>query len=64
MQNLKLFSCQTSEEIGQLVKAGANVNVRHGDGTTPLMRRAEKGRLDLVLELLHHRANVNLQDEV
>lgn len=64
MQNLKLFSCQTREEIGHLVKGGANINIRHGDGTTPLMRYAEKGRLDLVLELLDHNANLNLQDEV
>ena len=63
-QDLKLFMCKTREDVGQLVKAGANVNTRHGDETTPLMRHAQSGDKDLVLELLECHANVDLQDEV
>lgn len=61
---MKLFSCKTREEINELIKVGAKVNTRCGDETTPLMRYAEWGSGDLVQELVHHRANVDLQDEV
>ena len=63
-QNLKLFSCKTREEIGQLIKAGAKVNFRGVNETTSLMTHALNGTLDLVQELLDHHANVDLQDEV
>lgn len=56
--------CKTREEIVQLIKAGAIVNTRRSDETTPLMIHAEKGSLDLVQELLFHDAHVDLQDEV
>ena len=61
---MKLFLCKTREEISQLIKAGAKVNTRHGDETTPIMVHAQRGSIDLVLELLYHHANVDLQDEV
>lgn len=64
MQNLELFTCKTREQIGKLVKSGAKVNFRDGDGTTALMRHAQRGSLDLVVELLECQAIVDLQDEV
>ena len=63
-QDLELFTCKTREDIGQLVKAGANVDTRHGDETTPLMRHAQNGNHDLTLELLECNAKLDLQDEV
>ena len=47
-----------------MIKAGAKVNTRHGDETTPIMVHAQRGSIDLVQELLYHHANVDLQDEV
>ena len=64
IQNLKLFSCKTREEVSHLIKGGAKVNTRHGDETTPIMIHAQRGSIDLVQELLYHHANVDLQDEV
>ena len=47
-----------------MIKVGGRVNTRHGDETTPIMVHAQGGSIELVQELLHHHANVDLQDEV
>ena len=47
-----------------MVRLGAKVDARRGNETTPIMVHAEGGSLDLVQELLHHNANIDLQDEV
>ena len=50
--------------VQKLVKKGAKVDERRGDGTTPLMVHAEQGNKEVVRELIRQSANVDLQDEV
>ena len=59
-----LFKCTTAEMVQKLVKKGAKVDERRGDGTTPLMVHAEQGSKEVVRELIRQSANVDLQDEV
>ena len=59
-----LFKCTTAEVVQKLVKKGAKVDERRGDGTTPLMVHAEQGSKEVVRELIRQSANVDLQDEV
>lgn len=50
--------------VQKLIKKGAKVDERRGDGTTPLMVHAEQGSKEVVRELIRQSANVDLQDEV
>jgi ankyrin repeat protein len=50
------------EDARALVSLGANVNVRTGDGRTPLMLAARYGSVALVELLLRHGARPNLRD--
>ena len=59
-----LFKCTTAEMVQKLVKKGAKVDERRGDGTTPLMVHAEQGSKEVVRELIRQSVNVDLQDEV
>ena len=59
-----MFKCTTAEVVQKLVKKGAKVDERRGDGTTPLMVHAEQGSKEVVRELIRQSANVDLQDEV
>jgi ankyrin repeat protein len=45
--------------IQELVKRGANVNVKSSEGVTPLMRAAFNGQVDLVRLLISSKANLN-----
>lgn len=46
-------------EIGALIKNGADVNGRFGNGSTPLMQAADTGRVDMVELLIKKGAQVN-----
>ena len=59
-----MFICKTAEGVRKLIKEGAKVDERRGDGATPLMVHVESGNKNVVQELINHDANVDLQDEV
>ena len=48
----------------QLVKEGARVDERRGDGATPLHVHAENGNCAVVAELLREKADIDSKDEV
>ena len=52
-----------ADRVRTLLAAGADCNVRDGDGATALMLAAHAGRLDLVGALIDAGANVNASDE-
>ncbi len=52
------------ENIDTLIKAGATVDLRSGDGVTPLMYTAKFGDLRSVRILLEAGAKINLQDSL
>ena len=51
------------EEVKELLKKGANPNVREKDGDTPLHVAARKGSVDVVELLLKHGADPNILDK-
>lgn len=59
-----MFSCKTAERVQQLLKEGAKVNDKRGDGSTPLIAHAESGNLSVVKELISVGANVDEKDQV
>ena len=48
----------------KLVKEGARVDDKRGDGATPLIVHTELGSLEVVKVLIELNTNVDLQDEV
>ena len=48
----------------RLLKGGANVDERRGDGATPLHVHAESGNCDVVTELLSGNADIDSRDKV
>ena len=53
-------------EVRDLIKAGADINARNGNGTTPLMyaktHAFSTGKTDIMKLLLEHGADPQLQD--
>ena len=50
--------------LRKLVKGGARVDDRRGDGATPLIVHTEQGNFEVVKLLIEFNANVDLQDQV
>ena len=48
----------------RLLKEGARVDERRGDGATPLHVHAENGNCGVVAELLREKANIDSKDKV
>ncbi|HUX73097.1 MAG TPA: quinoprotein dehydrogenase-associated putative ABC transporter substrate-binding protein [Steroidobacteraceae bacterium] len=48
--------------VGYLLKVGAHVEARDGDGYTPLINAARFGFLDIARSLIAHKADVNQRD--
>ena len=48
----------------QLLKEGARVDERRGDGATPLHVHAENGNCAVVAELLREKADIDSKDKV
>jgi ankyrin repeat protein len=51
------------EIVELLLKAGAKVNARNKQGTTPLINAARSGTIENVRTLIHAGADLNLHDE-
>ncbi len=47
-----------------MLKGGARVDTRDGNGATPLIVHAQHERVEVVRTLLHLKANVDLQDKL
>ena len=65
-QNQQLINASKEgklQDVRDLLKEGADINAKDGDGGTALMWASSEGHLDIVLELLnHHRINAFLQN--
>lgn len=57
-----LILCKDVRCAEALLKHGANINHQTGEGTTVLMRAAERGPLDLLFMLLVEGANHSIED--
>ena len=53
-----------SEGVRKLLKEGARVDERRGDGATPLHVHAENGNCAVVAELLRGKADIDSKDKV
>ena len=63
-QSRALFTCKSPETLQTLVKEGAKLDGKRGDGATPLIVHTELGNFEVVKVLIELNANVDLQDEV
>lgn len=52
------------EGVRRLLKGGASVDERRGDGATPLHVHAESGNNEVVAELLRGNADIDSRDKV
>lgn len=48
------------EVVKLLLRLGAEVDAAREDGATPLFKATHKGHLEIVKELIKHKANLNL----
>ena len=64
LQSRALFTCKTVEGVRRLLKEGARVDEKRGDGATPLHVHAENGNCAVVAELLRGKADIDSKDKV
>ena len=57
-----LFFVARADTVGQLVQAGANVNVQDENGTTPLMIAVQSGNQRVAKAMIRAGADVNVRD--
>lgn len=60
---IALQNQNNSEIVDELIKGGARVNSRHGDGWTPLMIASHNGNVKVIEVLLSHDAHVNAKSD-
>jgi ankyrin repeat protein len=61
-QSRKLFTSETGDHIKSLIGKGAKINTTNSDEATPLIVHTQQNNIEIVKELIQHRANVDLQD--
>lgn len=52
------------DKLEMLIRAGADINARHGDGSTPIIYASDSRQLRAVLYLLQHGADPTIRDKV